>query len=97
MQTPPSELALHVRRIETLARDHFRLQPFTPVRVAEAPTTLPGFPPVETLVSFWSGNQSEHRWRVFKPVAQVTRDDLPPWWMKDAIVIDDMPFCDCCG
>lgn len=91
------EPASDARRVEALAREHFRLSPFAPVRVAEASTALPGFPPVETLISFWSGNRDEHLWRVFKPMAQVTRDDLPPWWMKDALMIDEAPFCDCCG
>jgi len=90
---PPDDAA----RIAELARDRFRLAPSTPVRVVEAPTTIRGFPPIETVISFWTGNQNEHRWTVFKPARTVAVTDLPPWWMKGAIAVDDFPFCDCCG
>jgi hypothetical protein len=33
---------------------------------------------------------------VFKPVGEVTDDDLPPRWMKDAIAVPDDFECDCC-
>jgi hypothetical protein len=29
-------------------------------------------------------------------VAQVSVDDLPPWWMKRALAVSDDFACDCC-
>jgi nitrate reductase delta subunit len=86
-----------LRRIEKEARVGFRLVESTPVRVEELAATEKGFPPRETRITFWTGNEAEHRYRVFKPATQVTGADLPPWWMKDALILDDFPFCDCCG
>lgn len=89
--------AADLRRVEGLARDRFRLERFTPIRVEELATTEPGFPPRETRIAFWSGNEDEHQYRIFKPAAQVTIEDLPPWWYKDALILDDAAYCVCCG
>jgi nitrate reductase delta subunit len=86
-----------LKRVERDARAGFRLVDAVPVRVEELAATEKGFPPRETRITFWTGNQAEHRYRVFKPASQVTDADLPPWWMKDALILDDFPFCDCCG
>ncbi len=90
-------LAADLRRIEGLARDRFRLDGFTPIRVEELAATEPGFPPRETRISFWSGNEDEHQYRIFKPADRVTIEDLPPWWYKDALILDDAAYCVCCG
>jgi hypothetical protein len=84
-------------RIAILARARFRLEDRISVRVEELATVIPGFPPRETCITFWLGNQDEHRYRVFKPARDVTADDLPPWWMRDALIVDPFPYCDCCG
>ena len=89
--------AADLRRVEGLARDRFRLERFTPIRVEELATTEPGFPPRETRIEFWSGNEDEHQYRIFKPASQVTIEDLPPWWYKDALILDDSAYCVCCG
>ena len=89
--------AADLRRIETLARHRYRLESFTPIRVEELATTEPGFPPRETRILFWSGNDAQHQHRIFKPAKDVTIEDLPPWWYKDALILDEFPYCDCCG
>ena len=89
----PSDLV----RVEGAVRAQFRLGENVPIQVHEMDATERGFPPRETRITFWTGNDSEHRYRVFKPVGQVTAADLPPWWMKDALILDVFPFCDCCG
>jgi hypothetical protein len=94
---PESGAAAELRRVEMLARRRFRLAPAIGVRVEELACTEKGFPPLETRISFWIGNDREHRYRVFKPADRVALDDLPPWWMRDALVLDEFPFCDCCG
>jgi hypothetical protein len=78
-------------------RKQFRLDAGHPVTVEELAATERGFPPRETRITFWTGNDLRHQYRVFKPAQDVTQMDLPPWWMKDAIIVDEFPFCDCCG
>lgn len=89
----PSDLL----RIADVVRERFRLGRAHPVVVQQLHTVERGFPPFETRIVFWTGNSAEHRYRVFKGADIVSSDDLPPWWMKDALIIDDYPHCDCCG
>jgi nitrate reductase delta subunit len=84
-------------RVAEATRRQFRLANNYPVRVEHLPATDPGFPPFETRITFWTGNSAQHRYRVFKGVDDVSSQDLPPWWMKDALIVDDFPHCDCCG
>jgi len=84
-------------RVGEAARARFRLASASPVTVEELAATERGFPPLETRITFWSGNDLRHQYRVFKPAHAVTAADLPPWWMKDALIVEDFPFCDCCG
>lgn len=92
-----SALLSEYQRIETLVRVRFRLAAHVPVRVEEMACTEKGFPPRETRINFWIGNDREHQYRVFKQADQVSSADLPPWWMRDALLLDEFPFCDCCG
>jgi nitrate reductase delta subunit len=91
------ELASQLTRVGDIARAQFRLAEHHPVRVEQLAATERGFPPLETRITFWTGNDSQHQYRVFKPVRDVTAADLPPWWMRDALILDEFPFCDCCG
>ena len=83
-------------------RERFRLPDEATVQVAERRCTEPGMPPLETLVSFWLDapdgppEPQRHHTRVFKPLAEVQPDDLPPWWMKDALRTAPGWACDCC-
>jgi len=72
----------------TLARDET-------VMVSEISCTVPGCPPIETHVVFWTA-QGRHHFKVFKPLAEVTEDDLPPPFMKNALIALDGADCDCC-
>ena len=56
--------------------------------VSELSCALPGCPPLETHVAFWSAS-GRHHFMVFKPVAEVGDDDLPPAFMKNALIADD--------
>ena len=57
-----------------------------PVMVAEVACGLPGCPPLETVVAFWTADDRRHQFKLFKPVAEVVSDDLPFAWLKDALV-----------
>ena len=57
---------------------------------------LPGCPPLETVIAFWTEGDRRHHFKVFKPVAEVVLDDLPPAWMKDALAVPEGFECDCC-
>jgi hypothetical protein len=83
-----------IERVRDWTRARFRLSDDVTIMVTELACQLPGCPPVETVIVFWTAPETRHHWKVFKPVAAVSEDDLPPWWMKDRLIADD--GCDCC-
>ena len=82
-------------RVREWVRARFRLTDDTAILVAEVACAVPGCPPIETVVAFWS-DKKRHHFKVFKPVADVDAGDLPPWWMKRALAVPDEFVCDCC-
>jgi len=77
-------------------RAQFSLPEEGSVLVAEVACGLPGCPPIETVVAFWSDAGERHQFKIFKPVAEVVRDDLPPSWMKPALIVDPESSLSCC-
>ena len=73
-------------RVRAWTRERFKLAEAVPVIVAEIACGLPGCPPLETVVAFWTENDRRHQFKLFKPVAEVVYDDLPFTWLKDALV-----------
>jgi hypothetical protein len=65
------------------------------ILVAEVACAVPGCPPIETVIAFWSSGR-RHHFKVFKPVAEVTDADLPPYWLKNALAVSDDFQCECC-
>jgi hypothetical protein len=81
-------------RVREWVRARFSLGD-TAILVAEVACAVPGCPPIETEIAFWSSGR-RHHFKVFKPVAEVTDDDLPPYWMKNALAVPDDFWCECC-
>jgi nitrate reductase delta subunit len=44
---------------------------------------------------FWTA-LGRHHYKIFKPLADVVEDDLPPAFMKNALIALDGIDCDCC-
>lgn len=84
-----------LQRVRDWTCARFELGGDDTVTVAEVTCTVPGCPPLETVIAFWSGGRRHHT-KVFKPVAEVVEDDLPPRWMKNAIAVPDDFECTCC-
>jgi nitrate reductase delta subunit len=77
-------------------RLRFKLEEDATILVAEIACGLPGCPPLETAVAFWTSGAARHQFKVFKPVRDVTMDDLPFTWLKDSLVVPEGFGCDCC-
>ncbi len=82
-------------RIADWTRTRFGLAREDTVIVREARPTLPGFPPRETHVAFWTADGTPHRFRVFKPVEGVGEGDIPPAWLRESLTAVSFD-CDCC-
>jgi len=83
-------------RVREWTRARFKLPADAAVLVSEVACGLPGCPPIETVVAFWTGSDRRHHFKLFKPVAAVMADDLPPSWMKNALIAIDEFELDCC-
>jgi nitrate reductase delta subunit len=91
----PPEHAAALARVRGWVRERFRLDDEAAILVAEVACGLPGCPPIETAIAFWT-DRGRHQFKVFKPVAEVTADDLPPSWMKNALVAMEGTEWECC-
>ena len=85
-----------IDRVKDFSRGHFRLSDDDTVMVTQIECGVPGCPPLETVIAFWTDETRRHHTKVFKPVEEVVEDDLPPWWMKDALVAEEVFGCPCC-
>ncbi len=83
-------------RVKDWTRKRFTLSDDAVVTVVEVECTLPGCAPLETIVAFWDKNSVRHRFKLFKPVAEVENRDLPPRWFLNALVDYNDGGCDCC-
>ena len=91
----PEQVAA-VDRVKKWTRKRFRLVEDVPILVSEVACGLPGCPPLETVVVFWTGGDRRHQFKLFKRAAEVVPDDLPPAWMKNALVAIDGTGLECC-
>ena len=84
-----------MKRVRDWTRGRFALSSEETVMVSEIACAVPGCPPVETHVIFWTA-AGRHHFKIFKPLAEVAEDDLPPAFMKNALVAIDDLDCSCC-
>ncbi len=92
-RTPQHLQALN--RVREWTRLRFKLPDETAILVSEITCALPGCPPKETVIAFWENEQRYH-FKIFKPVADVTVDELPFAWQKDSLAVPVDFVCDCC-
>jgi hypothetical protein len=94
-KTRPEHIAA-LDRVREWTRERFRLPDAAAIMVTEVTCSLPGCPPLETVVAFWTGNDTRHYFKLFKPATEVVADDLPPTWMKNALIVVEGFGCECC-
>ena len=83
-------------RVRKWTRERFSLAEDAAILVSEVSCALPGCPTRETVVAFWTETERRHQFKLFKPVAEVVMDDLPPRWLKDALAAIEGLGCECC-
>jgi nitrate reductase delta subunit len=66
------------------------------VLVTELESAQPGFPPMTTVIAFWTAERKHYHFRVFKPLEQVTEADMPPSWYREALAVTPGIDCSCC-
>ena len=83
-------------RVREWTRERFKLSDDATILVSEIACGLPGCPPLETVVAFWTADETRHHFKVFKPVLEVTPDDLPFTWLMNSLAAPAGFGCDCC-
>jgi nitrate reductase delta subunit len=82
-------------RLRDWTRARFALSEDDTVMVSELACAVPGCPPIETHAVFWTAH-GRHHFKIFKPLAEVVEDDLPPAFMKNALIALAGADIDCC-
>jgi nitrate reductase delta subunit len=85
-----------LERVRKWTRASLELAADDTILVAEMACARPGCPPLETVVTFWLDGDQRHWFKVFKPVAEVVADDLPPAWLKHSLYAADPVDGACC-
>jgi len=83
------------QRVREWMLARFKLAEDDTVMVSQVACGVPGCPPVETHIVFWTA-AGRHHFKVFKPLAEVVEDDLPPAFMKNALIWAEGLECSCC-
>jgi nitrate reductase delta subunit len=82
-------------RVRDWTRARFKLTDDETVMVSEIACGVPGCPPIETHVVFWTA-AGRHHFKIFKPLAETVEDDLPPAFMKNALIALEGADLECC-
>lgn len=85
-----------LNRVEAWTRARFALTQDEATLVSELACTLPGCPPLETVVAFWTADQKRHYFKIFKRVEEVVNDDIPYAWLKPALAVAEGYDPSCC-
>ena len=85
-----------VERLQRWTRGRFDLAEDTVIIAAEITCQVPGCPPIETVIAFWTGEGTRYRFKIFKPVEEVVQDDLPVSWLLPSLIDHGDLGCDCC-
>ena len=83
-------------RVKRWVRERFALGGDSTVLVTELESAQPGFPPLSTVVAFWTAERKHYHFRVFKPLEQVDEADMPPSWYREALAVTPGVDCGCC-
>jgi hypothetical protein len=95
LQRSPERLEA-LARVREWTRARFDLLEDAAILVSEVACGLPGCPPVETVVAFWTADATRHQFKIFKPVQEVAADDLPYAWLKDSLAVPEGFEYECC-
>jgi nitrate reductase delta subunit len=85
-----------IKRVQFLTKRRFELAEDAVVFVAETICSRADCPPLQTVVVFWSKDQTRHHFKMFKPPTDIMIDDLPPAWLADALASFERDERGCC-
>jgi hypothetical protein len=94
-QSSPNPAILDaITAIQIWTRRRFKLDDAAAVLVSEVACRVTGCPPLETVVAFWTADDSRHQFRLFKPLLEVRYDDVG--WLFGTPSAHDSSTWTCC-
>jgi len=93
IQSDSSFLAA-IEAVRSWTIQRFKLPPEAAVLVSELACTLPGCPPLETVVAFWTDDDRRHQFKLYKPVKELKYDDIG--WLIGSTDSHEGAGWDCC-
>lgn len=83
-------------RVTQWTHERFKLSADVVILVTELSCEVPGCPPLETVVAFWTLDETPHRFKLFKPAMAVVEDDIPYAWLMKSLIVSEGFSDDCC-
>jgi hypothetical protein len=83
-----------LENIQAWTRRRFKLAQDAPVLVSELACRVPQCPPLETVVAFWTGEETRHQFKLYKPMGEVIYDDIG--WLIGSPSSHDGLGWECC-
>ena len=94
LNTSESADEAHLEAVRGWTRRRFKLPADSVVLVAEVACRLPGCPPLETVVAFWTEDERRHQFKLYKRTVDVVYDDIG--WLMFSPTGHDGTQWDCC-
>lgn len=85
-----------LEHIREWTKERFKLPDDAGILVSEVSCALPGCPPLETVVAFWTEPAKRYHFKMFKEATAVAEDDIPFAWLKDTLLTPEGFGCECC-
>jgi hypothetical protein len=75
-------------------RARFGLNEDNAILVAELQCAVPGCPPLETALAFWTSDAVRHQFKILKPLSEVSPTDIA--WLIGDLGEEETNYWDCC-
>jgi len=75
-------------------RARFGLDEDNAILVAELKCVIPGCPPIETALAFWTSHDVRHQFKILKPLSEVLPSDIA--WLIGDLGEEETNYWDCC-
>ena len=83
-------------KVKEWTRERFKLPAGAAILVSEIVCAVPGCPPLETVVAFWTLDETRHHFKLFKPAMAVVEQDIPYAWLMKSLAVSEGISDDCC-
>ena len=81
-------------RVREWTRVRFGLDKDAAILIAELNCSVPGCPPLETAIAFWTADDVRYQFKLLRPVAEIVQSDIA--WLIGDLNEQETNYWDCC-